>query len=96
MKTSARPKTKLLFPNSWAAQSFLLRLKRNAEWEYLASSDNRHIQVKPKGAREAIEILVNQGREGHLIQLELNAEKLGDGADAIWNAIFDHARRYRC
>ena len=95
MKTSVRPKNKILFPNAWAADSFLARLKRSAGWEYLASSDDSHIKVKPKGAPEYILIGLNRSRQGGYLELELNAEKLGHGADAYWAEIFDHARRYR-
>jgi hypothetical protein len=95
MKSSVRPKNKIMFPNAWAANSFLNRLKRSAGWEYLASSDNAHVKVKPKGAADYILIGLNKSRECGYLEIELNAEKLGPGADGYWDEIFNHARRYR-
>jgi hypothetical protein len=96
MKTSVRPKNKIMFPNTWAVNSFLNRLKRSAGWEYQASSDDAHVKVKPKGAPDYILIGLNKTRQGGYLEVELNAEKLGPGADRFWGEIFDHARRYRC
>jgi hypothetical protein len=95
MKSSVNPKNKIMFPNTWAVNSFLNRLKRSAGWEYEASSDDAHVKVKPKGAREYILIGLNKSRQGGYLEVELNAEKLGAGADGYWTEIFDHARRYR-
>lgn len=94
MRTSVRPKNTIMFPNDWAIKSFLLRLKRNAGWEYVASSDDSHVKVKPKGAAEYILIALNKTRQGGYINVDLNAEKLGD-AEKAWNEIFDAARLYR-
>ena len=95
MKTSIPPKQKIMFPNTWAVTSFLNRLKRSSDWEYIASSDDSHVKVRPKGAREYILIGLNKTRAGGYLDVELNAEKLGDGTDKIWDDIFNHARRYR-
>jgi hypothetical protein len=95
MKTSVSPKNKIMFPNTWAVDSFLTRLKRSTGWEYEASSDDTHIKVKPKGAPDYILIGLNRSRQGGYLEMELNAEKLGNGADKYWAEIFDHARRYR-
>jgi hypothetical protein len=94
MKTSVRPKNKIMFPNAWAVDNFLNRLKRNTGWEYKASSDARHVKVKPKGAADYILIGLNKSRCGYL-EVEINAEKLGPGADPFWAEIFEHASRYR-
>jgi hypothetical protein len=95
MKTSVSAKNKIMFPNTWAVNSFLTRLKRTIGWVYEASSDDAHVKVKPKGASEYILIGLNKTREGGYFEVELNAEKLGQGADKFWAEIFDHARRYR-
>lgn len=95
MKTT-RPKQKFQFPNAWAMNSFLLCLKRKTQWEYVPSSDDRHIKAKPKGARDFMTIeLKKSGKETGIIDVEFNAEKLGDGAEQVWNEIADFARLYR-
>ncbi len=94
MSTNFRPKAKIMFPNAWALNSFLLRLKQFAGWEYIASSDDRHVRLKPKGSHEYI--LIGLNKSGSSFAVEVNAEKLGDRGDHFWIALFDHARRYRC
>ena len=95
MRTSVRPKNTIMFPNAWAVESFLLRLKRNSGWECVASSNDSHVKVKPKGAPDYILIALNKTRQGGYINVDFNAEKLGHGADRFWNEIFDCARLYR-
>lgn len=95
MKTT-RPKQKFQFPNAWAMNSFLLCLKRKTQWEVVASSDDIHIKAKPKGAQDYMTVqLMKTGKETGIIDVEINAEKLGDGGEQIWNQIADFARLYR-
>jgi hypothetical protein len=95
MKTT-RPKQKFQFPNAWAMNSFLLCLKRKTDWEYVASSDDIHIKARPKGARDYMLIeVMKSGRETGIMDVEINAEKLGDGGEKAWTQIADFARMYR-
>jgi hypothetical protein len=96
MSTSFRPKAKIMFPNTWAVNSFLNRVKRFSNWEYLASSDERHVRVKPKGAADYILIGLTKAGGTGAITVEINAEKLGDRGDNFWIELYDYARRYRC
>lgn len=95
MSSSFRPKASIMFPNTWAINSFLLKIRQAAGWEWVASSNDQSIKVKPKGAREYILIGLNKGRSGP-VTVDLNAEKLGPGIDGVWIQIFDWARPYRC
>ncbi|HKP97026.1 MAG TPA: hypothetical protein VJ385_14845 [Fibrobacteria bacterium] len=94
MTTAFKPKTSLLFPNQWAVDSFLTKLKTATGWEYEASSDKKQVKAKPKGQPEGILIGLNKG--GSLITVELNGEKLAAGSDDAWKQIFEFAGRYRC
>ncbi|GEM_PF-4717358 len=94
MSSNVRPKQNILFPNSWALNSFLLRLKRFTEWEYLASSNDVEVKIKPKGGADYILIGLNKSGAGYLVNI--NAEKLGDKTDLIWKQLYDFARLYRC
>ncbi|MEO6095984.1 MAG: hypothetical protein ABIW76_09945 [Fibrobacteria bacterium] len=94
MSTNFRPKARIMFPNSWALNSFLLRLKRSSGWEYHAAANDTDIKVKPKGAKDYI--LIGLNKTGSSFEAVINAEKLGDKGDAIWKDIYDYARRYRC
>lgn len=98
MSSSFRPKAEIMFPNSWAANSFLLKMRQALSWEWSASSNATDIKVKPKGSNEYILIGLNKkgGRGGGVVNVEINAEKLGSNADLFWIQIFDWARRYRC
>jgi len=98
MSSSFRPKATIMFPNTWAANSFLTKIRQATGWEWYASSNATEIKVKPKGAREYILIGLNKkaGGDGGVVNVEFNAEKLGPGADPFWIQIFDWARRYRC
>jgi hypothetical protein len=97
MSSSFRPKATIMFPNSWAANSFLLKMRQAAGWDWVASSDAAHIKAKPKGANDYILIGLNKksGGDGGPVNIEFNAEKLGPGADPVWIQIYDWARRYR-
>ena len=94
MSTNFRPKARIMFPNIWAVNSFLLRLKRFSGWDYLASSNATNIRVKPKEAADYILIGLNKSCGN--IEVTINAEKMGDNSDGIWTQIYDYARRYRC
>ena len=94
MSTSFRPKAKIMFPNIWAANSFLTKLKRFSGWEYKSSMDGNSIRVKPKEANDYILIGLRPNHGG--VIAEINAEKLGDRADRFWIELYDYARRYRC
>ncbi|MDB5104582.1 MAG: hypothetical protein JWP91_2271 [Fibrobacteres bacterium] len=96
MSTNFRPKARIQFPNTWALNSFLLKLKRFSGWEYIASSDQTHVKVKPKGANEYILIGLNKAGGHGAIEVDINAEKLGDRTDHFWIELYDYARRYRC
>jgi hypothetical protein len=97
MSSSFRPKAKIMFPNSWAANSFLTKVRQATGWDWSASSNGSNIKVKPKGAPEYILIGLNKGRgEGGVVNVEFNAEKLGQDADPFWIQIYDWARPYRC
>jgi hypothetical protein len=95
-----RPKARIMFPNTWAVNSFLLKLKRFSTHEFTASMDGRHVKVRPQGGgSEYILIGLNKagGRgDGGAVTVEINAEKLSAMTDSIWNEIYDYARRYRC
>ncbi|MDB5049992.1 MAG: hypothetical protein JWO30_3063 [Fibrobacteres bacterium] len=93
MSSLYRPKTTIQFPNEWAVNSFLLKLKSALGWEYLASSDEMQVKIKPRGGAEYILIGLNKG--GSPITLNLNGEKLTQGSEAVWKEIFDYANRYR-
>lgn len=93
MSTSFRPKAKIPFPNTWAVDSFLNKLKRFSGWEYKSSMDGKSIRVKPKEANDYILIGLLKSSGG--IIAEINAEKLGDQADGFWIEIYNYARRYR-
>jgi hypothetical protein len=88
-----RAKNQIMFPNKWALESFLLRLKRSSGWDYHASNDGEHIKVKPKGALDYI--LIALAKSGHAFQVDINAEKMGRGSDGAWTMIYEFARRYR-
>jgi hypothetical protein len=94
MRTNSQPKTKISFPNAWAVNSFLTKLKRFSGWEFHASTDDVHFRVKPKGFNDYI--LIGLNKSGNTIVADINAEKLGDKLDGIWTEIQDYARRYRC
>lgn len=93
MSTNFRPKAKISFPNTWAADSFVTKLKRFSGWEFKSSMDGKSIRVKPNEAKDYILIGLNKGASG--IVAEINAEKIGDNADAFWIDIYNYARRYR-
>lgn len=93
MSTSFRPKAKISFPNTWAVDSFLLKLKRFSGWEYKSSMDGNSIRVKPNQANDYILIGLLKSSSG--IIAEINAEKLGDRADGFWIDLYNYARRYR-
>jgi hypothetical protein len=93
MSTSFRPKAKILFPNSWAADSFVMKLKRFSGWEFKSSMDGKTLRVKPQEANDYILIGLKKGSSG--IVAEINAEKIGDNADGFWIDIYNYARRYR-
>ena len=93
MSTSFRPKTKISFPNMWAVDSFLMKLKRFSGWEYKSSMDGNSIRVKPNEANDYILIGLLKSSSG--VIAEINAEKLGDRADRFWIDIHNYARRYR-
>ena len=93
MSTSFRPKAKIAFPNSWAVDSFLTKLKRFSGWEYKSSMDGNAIRVKPNEANDYILIGLLKSSSG--IIAEINAEKLGDRADGFWIDIHNYARRYK-
>ncbi len=88
------PKTSILFPNQWAVDSFLRKLKTRPDWEFKASSDERRVRVKPKGSADGILIGLNKGLAS--ITLDLNGEKLPAGSDEVWKEIYEFANRYRC
>jgi hypothetical protein len=88
-----RAKNKIMFPNRWALDSFLLRLKRSSGWEFHASNDSEHFKVKPKHAVDYILIGLNKAGGNGFI-LEINAEKAN--TNEVWHLIFDFANRYRC
>jgi hypothetical protein len=93
MSTAYRPKTTIQFPNQWAVDSFLRKLKSTQGWEYQASSDGMRVRINPKGGAEYILIGLNKG--GTIISLDLNGEKLARGSDAVWKELFEYADRYR-
>ena len=93
MSTHFRPKAKILFPNSWAVDSFLTKLKRFSGWDYKSSMDGNSIRVKPNTSNDYILIGLNKVSSG--ITVEINAEKAGDRPDAYWIDIYNYARRYR-
>jgi hypothetical protein len=93
MSTNFRPKAKILFPNSWAVDSFLTKVKRASGWDYKSSMDGKTITVKPNQSNDYILIGLNKGTSG--IVAEINAEKLGEGADRFWIEIHNYARRYK-
>jgi hypothetical protein len=93
------PKARILFPNSWAVESFMLRLKRNLDWHILAEANAKDFKIKPKGVGHAgwadhyILIGLSKARSG--IEVFINAEKLRDHSSDAWDAIFEQARYYR-
>ena len=97
MSSSFRPKATIQFPNTWAADSFLLKMRQATGWEWVASSDAAHIKVKPKGGADYILIglLKKAGGDGGPVSVEINAEKLGHGADPVWIQIYDWARKFK-
>lgn len=95
MKSNYRPKAQIKFPNTWAVDSFLLRLKRSSGWKFSASSNATSIKVFPVH-NEAVYILIGLLKSGSSIDVSINAEKLGDGGDAEWTKIYEYAGRYRC
>ncbi len=88
-----RPKNKIAFPNRWAVDSFLLKVKRASGWEYVAASNNTDIKIRPKGAEDYILIGLLKSRGG--FEVEINAEKSGRASDQLWQTIFEYANRYR-
>lgn len=98
MSNAFRPKEKIMFPNAWAANSFLLKLKRSAGWEFVTATNGTHIKVKPTGAKDYMEF-VSKGKIGDNnanVTLEINAEKLGHGTEGVWKQINEYANLYRC
>ncbi len=97
MSNTSRPKASIQFPNSWAANSFLLKIRQMPNWNYVASSNATNIKVMPSGEREYILIglIKKAGGDGGPVTVVINAEKLGHGADKFWQTVFDWARPYR-
>jgi hypothetical protein len=93
MHTEYQPKNKLSFPNQWAVNSFLRRLKAVQEWEYSASLDGRFVKLKPRLDSEYI--LIGLNKAGGIFTVDMNGEKLG-AIDDIWRRIFAFANLYRC
>jgi hypothetical protein len=91
---SFRPKNKIAFPNRWAVDSFLLRVKRASGWEYVGASNETNIKIRPKGAEDYI--LIGLLKSGRGYEVEINAEKSGNASDQLWHTIFEYAKRYRC
>lgn len=94
MKAISKPKFSILFPNQWAVDSFLRKLKSAAGWDYKASMDGRFVKLTPKGGDEYILIGLNRGRG--VFNIEFNGEKLPRTAEEIWKEILEYAARYRC
>lgn len=98
MSNASRPKEKIMFPNAWAVNSFLLKLKRNAGWEFVTSTNATDIKVKPTGAKEYMQFKVSGkiGDNNANVTLEVNAEKLGPGIEGVWKKMNEYANLYRC
>jgi hypothetical protein len=93
MSTEFQLRHKFRFPNQWAVNSFLRRLKAVHEWEYVASLDGRFVKVKPH--RDSDYILIGLIKEGNAVIVDMNGEKAG-GGDEFWRRIFAFANLYRC
>lgn len=93
MSTNFRPKAKIMFPNTWAVDSFLNKLKGVMGWEFKRASDGNSVRLKPRGSTEYI--LIGLLKSGGAVVAEINSEKVGM-SDAVWIMIYDFARRYRC
>lgn len=98
MSSTFRPRAKIQFPNGWALNSFLLKLKRNSGHEYMAAMDGSTVKLMPKGGG-ADYILIGLNKtarnENSTITIEINAERMTRGADALWTDIYTYARLYR-
>jgi hypothetical protein len=92
-----KPKTKILFPNRWAADSFLLKLKRSSGWTYQSSDGGKYVRIQPQIGSDYILIGLLQSRAG--VELTIDSEKLSRGAgqdmERLWTKMFDYARLYR-
>ncbi len=92
---SYRPKNTIMFPNQWAVDSFLLRLKRSSGWDFFAFSNGT--QFKLSMERGGDYILIGLLRSRGNIELAINGEKLNRGhADKFWSKIYEFAGRYKC
>lgn len=94
MTTQFKPKNRLRFPNQWAADSFLLKLKSSRTWTYVPSCDGRGAKLDLKGGGQSI--LIGLNKEMSFQYVDLNGESLGRDSDAVWKEIFDYGRRYNC
>ena len=93
MSTTSQRKIKISFPNTWAVNSFLLRIKRSNEWELFPCSSETHFKATPKGSTQYILIGLNKSRSN--IEVDLNAERLEMDPENVWRQIYEFASRYR-
>ncbi len=89
-------KAKIDFPNRWALDSFILKLRKSPGMEVYAHSDTTNFKLRQNGSADAILIGLNKPSSAPgAVTMLINAEKFPKKLEDFWKEIHSIAIRYQ-